>query len=80
MTDVISKSVQTLFNNGQTLSDHLVKIITFALFEIPFIPYLPVCVFSNLTENSVLNVVNGLEQDYIENWTVVLGLFWDCLL
>lgn len=75
MTDVISKSVQTLFNTRQTLSDHLVKTITFGLFEIPSIPYLPVHVFSNLPENSVLNVVSGLEQNYIEKWTVVLGLF-----
>lgn len=53
MTDVISKSVQTLFNNRKTLSQHLVKIITFRLFEVSSIPYLPVCVFSNLRENSV---------------------------
>lgn len=75
MTDVISKSVQTLFSNRQTLFDHLVTIITFGFFEIPFIPYLPVHVFSNLPENSVLNVVSGLERDYIEKWTVMLGLF-----
>lgn len=73
MTDVISKSVQTLFNNRKTLSQHLVKIITFTLFEVSSIPYLPVCVFSNLRENSVLHFFRGLEQDYIKKWTVVLA-------
>lgn len=79
MTDVISKSVQTWFNR-HTLPDHLVKIITFGLFEIPFSPYLPAHVFSHLTENSVLNVVSELEQDYIEKWTMVLGLFGERLV
>lgn len=76
MQDLISKSVQTsLVDNRQTHSDHLVKNITTGLFEIPLITYLPVCVFSILTENPVLNVDIGVEQDYLAKWPVELGMF-----
>lgn len=46
----------------------------------PLIMYLPVSVFSILTENPVLNTYIGLEQDYLAKWPVELGMFWHRLL
>lgn len=81
MQDLINKSAQnSLVNNRKTLSDHVVKNIKIRLFEMPLITYLPVCVFSILTENPVLNIDIGLEQDYLAKWPVELGMFWHRLL
>lgn len=81
MQDLISKSVQTSFVSiRKTLPDHLVKNSKIGLFDIPLTTYLPVCVFSILTENPVLNIDVGLEQDYLPKWPVELGMFWDRLL
>lgn len=81
MQDLISKSVQaSLVSIRKTLSDNLMKNSYIGLFDIPLIIYLPVCVFSILTENPVLNIDIGLKQDYLAKWPVEFGIFWDRLL